>query len=208
MSMTEVTMTKEELLLLIEEQYGVQQSGRKVRSDKGKSHVMTTNSRQQRSDKGQQHNYTVTAASLKQKFDLALQATALRNELGEVVGEGATRDANGIFDVRVTKKWRKVTTKDRGSYMTKASMSKPLELFRWNWLRQEAIESGSKARFCKFYHIDPNEFDMWTFTEWAIAYMDTCGGHVMSPHTVIRYLDDNNEVINYKNTYKLFEKGE
>lgn len=196
---------KDKLLLLKQlQQLGVHASGRKVRSDTGKSHAACP-TRRPRSDKGQKReNYTVSPAVLQRIFNSALAGTAIRNERGEVVGEGATRDENGVFDLRVSAKWKSVTRANGQSYKYRLNKSHHLEQLRWEWLSS----LDDKSMFIKHYHLDPDEAEqgVWTFSEWAVAYMDTCGGAYLPADEHIRYYDNAGKPIMYENKYKLFKE--
>ena len=180
----------------------------KTRSDKGQTHVMTKT----RADKGQVHAMTkIVRADYGNKhcydnktsdfyfaqFQKALQGTALRNASGEVIGEGATRDANNLFDLRITHKWKTITKADGTTYKTKVRLDKSLEQYRWDWLHTKA-EEGEPDLFCKTYHVKKEEWDMWTFSEWANAYIEVSqGGDLLEAD--IPYFDDNGQPIRYIN---------
>ena len=176
---------------------GVHSSGRKVRSDAGSQHKYTP-SRATRSDLGKQREtYTHTSKVLRHHFQQALESTALRNEWDEIVGEGATREANEIFDLFVNNKWRTVRRADGTTYKTRAKMYKPLEQYRWEWLHKEATESGDPTKFCKRYFVKPEEWDVWTFYEWRRAYLNVFAGHENIDNKQISYFDENNRPIMY-----------
>lgn len=198
---------RDDLLLLLKERYGQHADGRKVRSDTGKSHTLAT-TRKPRSDKGQKRGECKkTSQYYYRLFQAALSGSAIRNEVGEVVGEGATRDENGIFDLQITKRWKQVTRANGQSYKYRQNKKILLEEHRWNWLKKLHEEQPSDASmFIRHYHILPDEVDMWTFSEWAIAYMDESdGGCVLLPSYKIHYYDNNGKVKQYENKYKLFE---
>jgi hypothetical protein len=176
---------------------GVHESGRKVRSDSGQTHHYSP-TRQTRSDLGKQRdNYTHSSKVLRRHFQQALEGTAIRNHLGEIVGEGATRDANNIFDLFVEKKWRTITRSDGTTYKTRAKQYKPLEQYRWDWLKQEAIENNDPARFCKHYFVKEDEWDVWTYYEWRRAYINIFAGHENTNKDKIPYFDDKGMPIIY-----------
>lgn len=188
--------SREELLKELEE-LGRHPSGRKIRSDTGQTHRLPVN-RKPRGDKSVKHNsYRKTADVYFAQFQKALRATALRNELGEIIGEGASRDENDLFDLRVSHKWRVITKNDGTSYKTKVALTKPLEKYRWEWLRQLAEETNDSSKFCKQYFIKPEEWDCWTFSEWANAYMCLINGRYNSEKILLSYFDENNNIINY-----------
>lgn len=177
----------------------------KARDDIGKSHVMTKTIR---SDANQTHNYENKSSDFYySQFQKALQATAIRNHLGEIVGEGATRDRNGLFDLKITHKWKTVTKADGTTYKSKTKITKPLEQYRWEWLRALAQE-GDPSKLCTHYHIDHNEWEMWTFSEWANAYLNVSeGGDTI--YSIIPYFDMYGQPIRYNNVYdKLNVEGE
>lgn len=159
-----------------------------MRSDKGQKHNYAPE-RLQRVDKGQRHNYTVSAKVLQSRFEQALLATALRDEFGEIIGEGASRDENDIFDFKIVNKWRTITRPNGQKYKTKTKLSKPLEQFRWEWLRQLAQE-GNPTPFCKRYFILLTEWEDWTFTEWCNAYTEVFGGRENYEDTKLKYWAD------------------
>ena len=187
---------KQELLERLQS-LGVHSSGRKIRSDRNKQHDYT--SRQvTRSDKGKQReNYAHTSNVLRRYFQQALESTAIRNEWNEIVGEGATRDANNIFDLFVNKKWRTIRRKDGTTYKTRAQMYKPLEQYRWDWLHKEAEETGDPTRFCRQYFVKPEEWDVWTFYEWRRAYLNVFAGHENCDNITIPYFNDDGAPIMY-----------
>lgn len=177
----------------------------KARDDIGKSHVMTKSIR---SDANQTHNYENKSSDFYySQFQKALQATAIRNHLGEIVGEGATRDRNDLFDLKITHKWKTVTKADGTTYKSKTKITKPLEQYRWEWLRALAQE-GDPSKLCTHYHIDRDEWEMWTFSEWANAYLEVSeGGDEL--HQTIPYFDMYGQPIRYNNAYdKLNVEGE
>jgi hypothetical protein len=177
----------------------------KARDDIGKSHVMTKSIR---ADANQTHNYENKSSEFYySQFQKALQATAIRNHLGEIVGEGATRDRNNIFDLKITHKWKTVTKADGTTYKSKTKITKPLEQYRWEWLRALAQE-GDPSKLCTHYHIDRNEWEMWTFSEWANAYLEVSeGGDEL--HQIIPYFDMYGQPIRYNNAYdKINVEGE
>lgn len=176
---------------------GVHSSGRKVRSDTGKAHKLAT-TRKTRSDTGSTRaSYSHTSGVLRRQFFAALESTAIRNEYNEIVGEGATRDANEIFDLFVNNKWRTIRRADGTTYKTRAKMYKPLEQYRWEWLRLEAIETGDPTRFCKRYFVKESEWDVWTFYEWRRAYLNVFAGHENINNELISYFDENDKPIMY-----------
>ncbi len=177
----------------------------KGRDDMGSTHIMT---KPVRSDANRAHNYdNLSSDFYHAQFQKALQATAIRNHLGEIVGEGATRDRNGLFDLKITHKWKTVTKADGTTYKTKTRLNKPLEQYRWEWLRAKAKE-GDPSLMCAMYHIHPNEWEMWTFSEWANAYLEVSeGGDAL--YTIIPYFDSDGQPIRYNNVYdKLNVEGE
>ena len=187
---------KEELLQKLQN-LGVHKSGRKIRSDTGKAHKLST-TRKTRSDTGSTRDrYTHTSNVLRRQFFAALESTAIRNEYNEIVGEGATRDANEIFDLFVNKKWRTIRRADGTTYKTKAQMYKPLEQYRWDWLHKEAEETGDPTRFCKRYFVKESEWDVWTFYEWRRAYINVFAGHENTDNTLLSYFDEKGQVIMY-----------
>ena len=177
----------------------------KGRDDMGSTHVMT---KPIRSDANRAHNYNNLSSDFYHaQFQKALQATAIRNHLGEIVGEGATRDRNGLFDLKITHKWKTVTKADGTTYKTKTRINKPLEQYRWEWLRAKAQE-GDPSLMCAMYHIYPDEWEMWTFSEWANAYLEVSeGGDAL--YTIIPYFDSDGQPIRYNNVYdKINVEGE
>lgn len=177
----------------------------KARDDIGGTHIMT---KPIRSDANQTHNYENKSSEFYySQFQKALQATAIRNHLGEIVGEGATRDRNNLFDLKITHKWKTVTKADGTTYKSKTKINKPLEQYRWEWLRAKAKE-GDPSLMCAMYHIHPNEWEMWTFSEWANAYLEVSeGGDAL--YSIIPYFDSDGRPIRYNNVYdKLNVEGE
>ena len=73
----------------------------------------------------------------------------------------------------------------------------PLEQYRWEWLRQEAVDTNDPARFCRQYFIRPEEWDVWTFYEWRRAYLNVFAGHENTTREQIPYFDEGGQPILY-----------
>lgn len=192
-------MEKEELLNQIKQ---LKKAKRKPRSDKGLSRVCT----KERADKNiVREQYTRSSKYYQKLFMSVLAASAIRNAEGEVIGEGATRDANDIFDLRVKKKWRSIKRRNGISYITKVTKPKVLENYRWDYLHALAVEDNTLEKsaiksFCKRYFIREQEWDLWTFSEWAAAYEYMFAGYCNNDGLLIPYLDNDGKIINYRSS--------
>lgn len=159
---------KDKLLAELEE-LGVHPSGRKVRADKGQSRNNYKRSGAPRSDLGQsRETYTKTAAYHKKIFN-----TFLRGHTNpDGTGDNLMRDPNGIFPPNVTN-YFKVTISRGMMYKTSTKRRNHPELLRWQWWMAEYKENSSEwvNRICKWYFIKPEDIELWTYTEWAWAYV-------------------------------------
>lgn len=204
--------TKKDINQLLSEYYKL--SARKPRSDIGKPRPLYPTTRKPRSDVFSIRNsYNCSAAVLKRQFDQALASTALRNSDGEIVGEGASRDENGLFDLRVNKHWRAIKVGDfsrQHIYKTKIASTKRLEEYRWQWIKAMINEAPPEEKddliklFCNKYFVKPAELADWTFSEWANAYMSVIRGWKNTDEhnktiTILSYWDENNKPIIYQN---------
>lgn len=189
---------------------------RKPRSDKGQVRGPRAINSKTRSDKGQPREIiNKSSAYYLRLYKAALNGAALLNDRNEVVGDGLTIDVNGIFDFKVTKKWKTITVQSgtrvfhtqhgyvsrdvQGcTYRSKVKLKRPYEKFRWDWLHSSALENTDVDKFCQKYFIKPEEFLNWTFREWANAYLH-CKDLITEDHNYrISYFDeDNGFVIDY-----------
>lgn len=194
-------MEKEDLLKEIQQ---LKREKRKTRSDKGLPRIYT----KERADKNiVREQYTRSSKYYQKLFMSVLAASAIRNAEGEVIGEGATRDANDMFDLRVKKKWRSIKRNNGVTYIAKVTKPKVLENYRWDYLHALAEEDTTPEKsaiksFCQKYFIREQEWDMWTFSEWAAAYEYMFAGYCNNDNLLIPYLDKNGKIINYRSNYE------
>ncbi len=156
---------------LIEEAKTLAKKSRKPRSDAGQPR----GEYKPRSDKGQPRgSYINTAAKYKAVYERMLTASVSSTEDG---ADSLTRDKNDIFPPNLNRFYRKYVGKDR-EY--KASIVKPahIEQARWRWLMAEYAENPEQWRnhIANWYFIDEQEIELWTYTEWAWAYVNHIAG--------------------------------
>lgn len=144
---------------------------RKPRSDAGE----VRGAYKERSDKGKQRgSYINTAAKYKVIYEKMLHSHSLDT------GDGAdtlTRDNNDIFPPNQNRYFRLMRTKDR-EYMSSVVKPAHIEQARWRWLMAEYAEDPDKWQnyIVNLYFIDAKEITLWTYTEWAWAYVYHIGG--------------------------------
>lgn len=167
--------SKAELLAELEE-LGVHKDGRKVRTDKGSSRQPYARTNLSRADKGvPRDDYTVTPKVHQRIFTTFLSAHLTPDGMGD----NLTRDINGIFPPNVTSYYKIVKRADGTTYMSSTKRRNHPEQLRWNWwmAEYEADPEGWAKRITDWYSIQEHEISMWTYNEWAWAYVDAIGGH-------------------------------
>lgn len=169
-------MKRNKLLEELKEQ-GIHPSGRKVRSDKGKTHEMTAVERKQRSDKNSKRaNYNKASPQFNKKVFDTLIARNYKD--GEDLLQ---RDDNGIFPPQITHYYKKVYN-TAGGYRSSTRRSNHPEQLRWRWWISEYENSTGNTkkqwatRIQNWYFIEEADILLWTYEEWAWAYFTQIGG--------------------------------
>lgn len=170
------TKSKEQLLDELEE-LGYTRTGRKRRSDIGKSRDYTPSSKP-RADKGRKREiYNKTAAHYRRVFTTFITAHTTET------GDNLSRDANDIFAPQVTHYFKEVAGRNDSSYRSSVKRANHPEELRWRWWMQEYREADEASqpvwtlRLCNHYFIKPEDIMDWTYREWAWAYYNEISGH-------------------------------
>ena len=165
------TKSKEQLLDELEE-LGYTRTGRKRRSDIGKSRDYTPSSKP-RADKGRKREiYNKTAAHYRRVFTTFI--TAHTTETGDNLRElMISLLLEPIISKRLPVGMIAVIVVKRANH--------PEEL-RWRWWMQEYREADASQpvwtlRLCNHYFIKPEDIMDWTYREWAWAYYNEISGH-------------------------------
>lgn len=164
--------SKEELLKELE-QLGVDPTKkiRKPRSDAGEKRGVYL----PRVDRGKPRSaYTKTAAKYKEIYTRMLTAKQSSVEDG---ADTLTRDANDIFPPNTTRYYKLYQGKDR-EYVSSVAKPAHIEQARWRWLMAEFEQDPDRWRkhIANLYFIDEDEIELWTYSEWAWAYVHHISG--------------------------------
>ena len=185
-----------EILLRELEELGISRSGRKIRSDKGKTHGYVRVATGPRPDKGvTRPGYrTDTPGYHKKLFDQYIRA---HTDLALGEGDDLVRDPNLLFPPQVTNFYKKVTSKDSRDYRSSQRRKNHPEELRWNWFMAEYMNAVGtqktvwRNRVCAWYFILPEDLDIWTYKEWSWSYVNAIAGHPnrIGDPTIILYND-------------------
>lgn len=159
------------------EKHGIHPSGRKVRSDKNKTHKMTAVERKPRSDIGSKRStYNKRSPEFNKKIFNTLIASNFKD--GEDLLQ---RDDNGIFPPQITHYYKRVY-KTSGGYRSSTRRSNHPEQLRWKWWMSEYENSTGNTkkqwatRIQNWYFIEEADILLWSYEEWAWAYFTQIGG--------------------------------
>lgn len=176
--------TKDQLLKELAE-LGVHPSGRKIRTDVGKSHNYTktknpSKPRAARKDAGQVRNtYTKTASYHKRIFTSYIAAHTDGESNDDLI-----RDFNEIFPPNVNSRYKLIVSKNGHQYRSPVKRRNHPEALRWAWWFAEWQEADTleskiawETRISNWYFIRVVDMPMWTYPEWAWAYVKAIGGN-------------------------------
>lgn len=191
---------------------GLHPSGRKIRSDKGKSHDYPSE-RIERSDTGGTRlSYDSESPKVqKRKFQLFL------HQHTSETGDELVRDVNMIFPPGITNYFKKVTTKSGHTYRSSVKRTAHPEQLRWNWFQAELASAKTteeqelwRGRIATWYFIKPEHaLYHWTYSEWADAYQHYIASHANRPPTIDpsrQIIMDYDEYLDYILSKRLSEK--
>lgn len=167
--------TKEELLEELKK-LGINEAGRKIRSDAGKPRGKYNRTNKLRADVGVSRlEYKKTPIYYKNEF-IAFVASHTK-ENGDELG----RDLNLIFPPQVTNYYKLIAPPGRIPYYSSVRRAIHPEAMRWRWWFAELAAASDKQlwqkRICDWYFIKPEDLEAWTFDEWSWAYYTQIGGH-------------------------------
>ncbi len=158
---------------------------RKTRSDAGQMR----GTYKPRSDKGKKRgSYINTGNKYRNVFERMLRSHSTGD--GE---DNLVRDNNLIFPPNIDRRYVFIKTKER-EYYTSTKKPMLLEQARWRWFMAEYKNNPAVwgTRIAKWYFIKETDIDLWTFTEWAWAYVYGINGaeNRLTPTPIILSYDD------------------
>lgn len=198
------------------EELGINPSGRKTRADKGAQHTMVK-ARSDKGKPRPSYNLTMpragvarpthkeyntqSAAFLRTQYFKVYESFITRDAYGEITNDPTT-DNNNIFVLNYTHRTIDQTINTPTPGVTKTihktrKITKQLESMRWAWWQAQMSDpcltkpeqDKAAAKFFSHYHIRPEDLTLWTFSEWASAYLklSNMGGTILAPEQKIIY---------------------
>lgn len=170
-----MSKTREELLEELK-QRGINENGRKMRADKGKTRERYTRTDKPREDKGKPRvTYNKTALYYKNMFTSFIEVHSTQS------GDSLSRDENLIFPPEITNYYKLCAPPGRMPYRASVRRPNHPESLRWRWWFTELEEASDKTlwtkRICDWYFIKPIDLEAWTYDEWSWAYYTQIAGH-------------------------------